>query len=456
MRKELQYLTATESIQAIKSKEISAVDLVTACSAQIEKLDSGLCAWAHFNRENLIRQAEAVDTKLRQGESPGALCGVPVGVKDIINVTDMPCGMGSPIWEGFTPGNDARVVSKLRLGGATIAGKTVTAEFAVHTPGKTVNPHNPEYSPGTSSSGSAAAVSAAMVSVALGTQTAGSITRPASYCGIYGFKPSFGLIPRTGMLKTTDTLDQVGYFSRCVEDIELMFDIVRVKGADFPIQDALLNDPLWQQPPLNRPWKVGVVSDSLWVWSDARDYARKALTDFVTDLSDVGVIVEDLRLSPEFNQAHSIHATIYDKTLAYYFKEEYQRHQLISEVLNAMILKGQKISLDDYKLALTRQAELAKILDQLFENYDAIVTLTTAGIAPKYAEQDVPDSCLVWSLCGVPVVSVPRFKGPHNLPFGIQVVARRYSDIRLLNFLKYLKACGIIGDAEISVPRQDR
>lgn len=449
MKKNLRLYTATEGIKAIKSGEITVVDLVNECCSRIESLDPSLHAWAYFDRDKAVAQAEDADAKLKQNIVTGPLYGIPVGVKDIINVTGMPCGMGSPIWDGFTPGNDARVVFKLRQAGATIAGKTVTAEFAVHTPGKTVNPHNPEFSPGTSSSGSAAAVSAAMVPIALGTQTAGSICRPASYCGVYGFKPSFGLVPRTGMLKTTDTLDQVGYFTRCVEDIELMFDIVRVQGADFPIHEAALKDSERQQPPHNRPWKIGVVSDSLWVWGEAYDYAKAALSDFATKLSGVGIAVEELKLPPEFNQAHAIHESIYDKTLAYYFKEEYQKHQLISEILNGMILKGQKISLEEYKQALERQAVLSQRLDQLLEGYDAVITLATAGSAPKFAAPDIPDSCLVWTLCGVPVVSVPTFKGPSGLPFGLQVFARRYNDIKLISFLKYLKACGLIQDASV-------
>jgi Asp-tRNA(Asn)/Glu-tRNA(Gln) amidotransferase A subunit family amidase len=449
MTKKFQPYTATEGIEAIKSGQTSAAEIVEQCCQQIDRVESGVHAWVYFDKSKALAQAKAIDARRADGIDTGPLYGIPVGIKDIINVIDMPCGMGSPIWDGFKPGNDARVVSKIRLAGATIAGKTVTAEFAVHTPGKTLNPHDPEFSPGTSSSGSAAAVATGMVPLAIGTQTAGSITRPASYCGVYGCKPSFGLVPRTGMLKTTDSLDQVGYFARSVEDVALMFDIVRVKGTDFPIHEAALGDVQRQQAPQGRPWKIGVVSDSLWVWGEAYDYAKAALQEFASSLSKAGAIVEPLKLPAEFNQAHSIHETIYDKTLAYYFKEEHQKHQLISEILNAMILKGQKISLDDYKQALDRQAVLAEQLDQLLAGYDMVITLTTAGSAPKFAAPDLPDSSLIWSLCGVPVVSVPAFKSRTGMPFGLQVLSRRYNDIKLLTFLKYLKAEGLIRDAEI-------
>lgn len=450
MKKNLSLYTANEAIAAIRCGAATATEVVMACCDAIERRDSAVHAWEHFDRKKAVAQAEAIDARRQQGANVGPLLGVPIGIKDIMNVIDMPCGMGSPIWDGFTPGNDARVVSKLRLGGATIAGKTVTAEFAVHTPGKTVNPRNPLLSPGTSSSGSAAAVAMGMVPVAMGTQTAGSICRPASYCGVYGFKPSFGLIPRTGMLKTTDTLDQVGYFSRSVEDLELLFDIVRIKGSDFPIQEAMLNDEERQRAPQGRPWKVGIVTDSLWVWNEACSYAKDLLAEFSSRMAKIGIDVEALALPAEFNQAHSIHETIYNKTLAYYFKEEYQQHQLISSVLNDMIRRGQELSLEQYKRALEQQNVLSQRFDAILSQYDAVVTLTTAGTAPKISAPDLPDSCLIWTLCGVPVASVPAFANAAGLPFGLQVLSRRYNDIKLLRFLKHLKTSGLIADATVA------
>lgn len=449
----LNLLSAADAVSRIRSGEATAVQLMADCLDQITRYDEQIRAWEYLDSAGAIAQAEAVDERLREGSRVGPLTGVPVGVKDIFNTKDMPTCMGSPIFKDFTPGNDARVVFMVRQGGATIPGKTVTAEFAVHALDKTLNPNDGAYSPGTSSSGSAAAVAAGMVPLALGTQTAGSIVRPASYCGVYGMKPSFGLIPRTGMLKTTDTLDQVGFFARCVDDLELLFDVVRVRGRDYPISHAMLGDEA-RRSVKGRPWRIGVVAEGLWVWGEAAAYAKRAFQTFVetlarTALNGVQPLVEAVKLPESFNTAHDLHAVIYNKTLAYYFREEFENHQLISEILNSMILAGQKITLDEYKQALERQTALARQLDEVLQRYDVVIALSTAGSAPKWGEEDVPDSCLVWSLCGVPVVSVPVFAGPNGLPFGAQVLARRYSDYLLLDFLRHLKLSGLIRDAAI-------
>lgn len=448
----LNFLSATEAASRIRSGDIKASQLMADCLDQISRYEDQVRAWEFLDAPGAMAQAQAADERLRGG-GVGPLAGIPIGVKDIFNTRDMPTCMGSPIFKDFTPGNDARVVFMLRQGGAIIPGKTVTAEFAVHALDKTLNPHDSAYSPGTSSSGSAAAVAAGMVPLALGTQTAGSIVRPASYCGVYGMKPSFGLIPRTGMLKTTDTLDQVGFFARGVEDLELLLDVCRVRGRDYPISHARLNEDA-RRFVRGRPWRIGFVGEGLWVWGEAAAYARKAFEAFVeslarTTLTGLRPIVEEVSLPASFNKAHDLHAVIYNKTLAYYFREEFEKHQLISEVLNGMIRAGQSISLDEYKQALEEQSALARQLDDVLQRYDVVVALSTAGCAPKWGDDDVPDSCLIWSLCGVPVVNVPVFKGPNGMPFGTQVFVRRYSDYLLLDFLKQLTASGIIRDAEV-------
>src|SRR5918912_700941 len=239
MENELFRLSASEASERIKNGDFTAVELTRSCLNQIERHEANVRAWAYLNAELALDQARAIDKKLAAQERTGPLAGVPVGIKDIFNTKEMPTQMGSPIWRNFTPGNDARVVHYLKMADAVLIGKTVTAEFAVHAPGPTLNPHNPEYMPGTSSSGSAAAVAAYMIPLALGTQTAGSTIRPASYCGVYGFKPSFGVLPRTGMLKTTDSLDTIGLFARTIEDVEKLFDPVPVSRTDHLFIHAL-------------------------------------------------------------------------------------------------------------------------------------------------------------------------------------------------------------------------
>jgi Asp-tRNA(Asn)/Glu-tRNA(Gln) amidotransferase A subunit family amidase len=221
-------MTAVDAATALGKGQMSVRELVDSCLARIEELEPRIGAWACTDPDLARSRADELDARKKVGSGgAGPLFGLPIGVKDVFNTARFPTAMGSPIWNGFTPGNDARVVSDLELADAVIMGKTVTAEFAVHYPGKTVNPYDYERSPGTSSSGSAAAVACQMVPLALGTQTAGSTIRPASFTGIYGYKPTFGLIPRTGILKTLDTLDHVTFFARCSADLRLVMDATR-------------------------------------------------------------------------------------------------------------------------------------------------------------------------------------------------------------------------------------
>lgn len=447
------HLSAAEAARRIRARELTSVELTRACLAQIEQLERRVNAWAYLDPESALRQAAAVDRKVEAGEPVGPLAGVPVGVKDIFNTKDMPTEMGSPIWAGFTPGNDARVVHYLRLADAVIPGKTITAEFAVHAPGPTKNPHNPEYMPGTSSSGSAVAVASFMTPLALGTQTAGSTIRPASYCGVYGCKPSFGLLPRTAMLKTTDSLDTIGYFARTAEDLALLFDVIRVRGADYPITEAALNDPS-RQVRGDRPWRVALVRGPK--WDCAESYAQAALLGFADTLRKLDdVIVEEVEAPQSLNRAHAVHSLIYDRTLAYYFKEEFKKHTLVSPIMYEIIRRGNETDVDDYKRALAEQAQIRTELDAWFTGgWDILLNLSTGGSALKGLEsEDRPDNCLVWTLCGVPAINVPVFIGPDDLPFGAQVVARRYNDYLLLDFVRWLRERGLAPDTVHPIPR---
>jgi Asp-tRNA(Asn)/Glu-tRNA(Gln) amidotransferase A subunit family amidase len=448
------FLSACEAIGLIQSGQMSAVELAQSCLDQIGGLDEQIHAWIHLNPEAALKQAALIDAGVRKGERMGALSGIPVGIKDIFNTIDMPTQMGSPLWKGFTPGNDARVVHYLRMANAVFPGKTVTAEFAVHAPGPTSNPHKLGFSPGTSSSGSAAAVASYMVPLALGTQTAGSTIRPASYCGVYGFKPSFGLIPRTGMLKTTDSLDTVGFFARSVEDLGLMFEVIRVHGPDYPMSHELLNEPARRNKG-NGPWRVALVKGPK--WDQAEDYAQQAIFKFAETLSNLAdITVVEALPSDNLKHAHAIHSLIYDKTLAYYFAEEFKNKDLVSAVMYEIIERGQKVSLDRYKAALEEQRLLAKDMDSfLAEEWDIVLSLSTGGEALEGLDSvDRPDNCLIWTLCGLPAINIPVFVGPLGLPFGAQIVARRYSDYKLLAFARWLRERGVISDTTFPEPIQ--
>ncbi|MDX2106508.1 MAG: amidase [Candidatus Melainabacteria bacterium] len=448
---DLHELTATQLTKKLRNNECTVKEVVSDCIKQTQTLEKDLQAWACLKPELVLAQAAHLDSKIKNDKKilQSKLVGIPVGVKDIFNTSDFPTQMGSPIWRGFEPGNDARVVHYLKMANALVFGKTVTAEFAVHAPGPTKNPHNPLHTPGTSSSGSAVSVAARMVPVALGTQTAGSIIRPSSYCGIFGLKPSFGLVPRTGVLKTTDTLDTIGCMARSIEDLRTVFDTIRVKGRDFPISEKIINDTQKQNKPVSRPWRIGVVKGPKWDFAES--YAQSAILDFAKKLSKYDQFeVEEISLPAEFEQAHQIHSTIYDRTLAYYFQREFQKHTLVSGNIYEIITRGNLVTLAQYKQALEQQDRLYLILDQLFDSKcDIVLGLSTGGEALLGLDSvDRLDNCLMWTLCGVPSLNLPVFTGQLSLPFGAQIVARRYYDFQLLNFAQELQDLNLIPDVK--------
>lgn len=430
-------------LAAYRKKSLTPKEVAEACIRQVEKYESTYHAWVCFNAEELLKQARNSEEWLLKGSSIRPLEGIPVGIKDIFNTSNFPTEMGSPLWKGFTPGNDARVVYQLKMAGAAVPGKTVTAEFAVHTLGETLNPHNILHNPGTSSSGSAVAVALGMVPAALGTQTAGSIVRPASFCGVYGFKPSFGLVPRTGMLKTTDSLDTVGFFVRHAVDLKSVWDVVRVHGKGYPISYEALEDSQRQVKKPSSPWRVGFVKTH--VFSEAPNYAQEALTSWIKQLSRRHEIeVEEVPLPEIMKESHDVHATIYNRCLAYYFKEEYTKAELVSPIMNDLIHSGNQITNEEHQLALRKQEQMAAVMDELMKSFDVIISLSTAGAAPLRNEAERPDPALMWTMTHLPVVSVPQFLSSDGLPFGLQIASRRYNDLLLMKFIEELRIWGEI------------
>jgi Asp-tRNA(Asn)/Glu-tRNA(Gln) amidotransferase A subunit family amidase len=407
----------------MQSGTLSVCEYIDSCIGRIEELELRVGAWASLDYDLVRRRAVELDQKLRRNwGSTGALFGLPVGVKDVFNTSDFPTEMGSPIWRGFRPGNDARAVSELLQHDALVMGKTVTAEFAVHHPGSTVNPHDHQRSPGTSSSGSAVAVACEMVPLALGTQTAGSTIRPASFNGVYGFKPTFGLIPRTGILKTLDTLDHVTCFSRTPEDLRLALDAMRVRGRNYPQVNRFIDSA----PPVaeQEKWKVGFLRTH--VWDQAARYVRDAMEAFVVRLArEPWIELVEIDTPGDLASAHDVHETIYTKSLSYYFDEEYCNHrEQISPVMQELIERGRTISTEAFRAGLRMQNVLATQADEALRKFDVLICHSTAHIAPiGLATREANDPCLMWTLCRVPALSVPAFVGPERMPFGLQIVA---------------------------------
>lgn len=438
-------LTATEFLALLEAGDISAAEYASACADVIDELEPSLSAWAWYDRGRFEELAAQADAELARRRAAGLAglhgraAGVPVGIKDIYNTDDMPTSHGSGLFAGYRPGNDARVVTNLRRESAIMAGKTVTAEFAVHTPNGTRNPHDTRRSSGTSSSGSAVAVATAMVPVALASQTAGSIIRPASYCGVLGFKPSYGTIPRTAMLKTTDTLDSVGFMARSVPDLELVFDLLRVRGPNYPVVDAAMNDPA-RRKPLDRAWRVGVLEGPK--SGLVRPTARDSFAAAVARLEASGCEVRAFPLPQSFAVAHDIHETIYRRSLCYYFRMEWEsgKHDF-SPGLGAMIEGGTKINFTQYEDALRAQASLAREFDALAASFDVVLCPSTADEAPIGLDApDIADHCLLFTMCHAPALSLPLLRGTTGLPVGLQVAARRFDDHNVLQFAAHAVA----------------
>ena len=432
----LDTLTATEAAQAIRAGAISSVQLVEACLARIRDVEPKVQAWQFLDAAHALAQARARDADRSEGRATGALHGVPVGIKDIIDTADMPTEDGTVLHAGRTPDRDATVVAMLRAAGAVIMGKTVTTECATYTPGKTRNPHNAERTPGGSSSGSAAAVAAGMVPLAIGTQTNGSVIRPASFCGVYGFKPTHGLVPRHGILKLSRTLDTVGVFARTLEDVALIGEqIVGYDERDLdtrPCAKPTLQRTLAEEPPFAP--RFAFVKTPAWGRADA-----STAEAFVELTESLGPQCEVRELPESLNNAWDWLRMIMEAEMAANLDLEWERgRDSLSTALREQLARGREHRALDYQKAVARIAQLNQGFDEWFENIDAIVTPSAPGVAPPATTTGDPAFCSLWSLCGMPALNLPLMSGPEGLPLGVQVVGKRESDARLLRSAGWL------------------
>ena len=434
----LSWLAAADAARLISKGELSSEELVQACLDRCREIEPKVQAWTFLDEEHALAQARASDELRRSGEAVGPLCGVPVGIKDIIDTRDMPTENGTVLHSGRTPRLDAVVVARLRAAGAVILGKTVTTECAYFHPGKTRNPHNPEHTPGGSSSGSAAAVAAGMVPLALGSQTNGSVIRPAAFCGVYGFKPSHGLIPRTGILKLSRTLDHVGMFARTLEDIALLAE--ELTGYDEGDADTRPRARIpfravtAQEPPI--PPVIAFVKTP--VWDRAEPETREAFGELIGALGDR---VEEVELFPSAVEAWDWHRTIMDSEMALNLDREWERgRDSLSAPLRSLLERGRDIRALDYQRALARIAPVQESFEELFtQRYDAILTPAAPGTAPKGLDATGdPSFCTLWTLVGLPALSLPLLRATNGMPLGVQLVGRRHFDARLMRTARWL------------------
>lgn len=438
----LAQFTATDAAAAIRDGRLTSRELVEACLAVVEAREPAVQAWTFLDREHALRQADAADDAHRHGKPHGPLHGVPVGIKDVFDTSDMPTEFGSVLWTGRTPRYDANAVARLREAGAVIFGKTVTTEYACVHPGKTRNPHNPAHTPGGSSSGSAAAVAAGMVPLAIGTQTNGSVIRPAAFCGIVGFKPTHGLIGRGGALLLSRTLDTVGVMARTVEDAAMLAEVLIGFDDEDPDTHPVARPPLAataaSAPPL--PPKLAFVRTP--AWQHAEPVTVEAFGELVEAL---GEAVEEVRIGASFEVVLDLHRRVMEVEMAHNLRRDYDKGaDKLSAPLRALIERGRAGLATDYLFATAAIASLNESLNDIFDRYDAILTPSAPGPAPHGLEgTGNPVFCTLWSYLGTPAVTLPLLNSQTGLPIGVQLVGRRGDDARLLRTARWLANHGL-------------
>ena len=430
-------LTAVNIVQSLKKGEFTCEELVTNYIDHINKYEKNVEAWEFFDETLILKQAKKLDQDHQSGKVHGDLHGVPVGIKDIFDTENMPTSDGTEIHKENPSWNDCTVVSKLKQAGAIIMGKTVTTELAYYSPGKTKNPHDPTRTPGGSSSGSAAAVASHMVPLAIGSQTNGSVIRPASYCGVVGYKPTKGLISRHLVLQISRALDQIGVFSNTLEDAALISE--QLFGYDKQDPDTSLSakpkllDATKQKPPLEPIFAY----IKLPFMDELDEDAKKGFEEIKDELKGK---IDEIELPEGFVDIPEWHKVIMESDMARSFSAEYtkSKHKLSNNIIEA-IERGMKYTAVEYNNALSKIDAANIYFKQFFYDYDAILTPSASGEAPKGLKSTGnPIFCTIWTFCGMPCISLPLLQGNNGLPIGVQLVSSLFDDERLFRNASWL------------------
>ena len=417
-------LGVRDILKRVAASGTSAESETRTCLDRIAERDNTIEAWTYLDPERAVveaRQRDASSTK-------GPLHGVAVGIKDIFDTADMPTSYGSPIYAGHRPAADAACVALLRAAGAIALGKTVTTEFAMSHPGKTRNPHNPVHTPGGSSSGSAAAVAAGMVPVALGTQTLGSVIRPAAYCGVVGFKPSYGAINRAGLKCASESADTIGLFVRAVADIPPV--LAAFTGAPLDSYDRVLDNPP----------RIGLFRGI--EWDKASPAMQAAFEDAARRLAKAGARLQDVTIEPPLKVAHERARVVTGYELGHAYAYEWFNHrERLSASFAGHVADGMAIAFADYNAARETLESARRLAADTFGDCDFWLTAPATGEAPAgLAFTGDPVFNRLWTLLHVPCLAVPFGRGPSGLPLGIQLVGRPRGAARLLAAGRWVEA----------------
>jgi Asp-tRNA(Asn)/Glu-tRNA(Gln) amidotransferase A subunit family amidase len=413
-------LTLAGAIDALSRRALSCTALTQSLLDRIDATDANVQAWAWLDREQALATARALDARRASGGG-SKLDGVPIGVKDIVATAGIPTQMGSPIYAGAIPERDAECIARLQSAGGVVMGKTVTTEFAFMQPGKTRNPWNAACTPGGSSSGSAAAVALGQVPAAIGTQTNGSVIRPAAYCGVVGFKPGKGLLPFAGVHHFSPTLDTLGVFARTVADGALLAGVLAGEGAIAPAEDSLQAPPALACLP-EFPW-VAISSEQ-----------RDALDTAIDVLRNAGARVTTLALPPACRDAPTqLRRIMLHEAVRELGTLQDRERGRMSAKLNAALDEGRAIGESAYANAMVRRSEIIAALTDWLAGFDAILTPPAPGPAPQDLTQTGDAACCsLWSLAGFPALTVPIALTPNGLPLGMQLAAPALHDHRLV------------------------
>ena len=442
-------LTAVEAAKQIKSRDLSPVELVESLLSQYDSLEPSLNAWVYLDRKALLADAQQKQEELEKGVNVGPLHGVPIGLKDIYYTAGIPTTACSKVYEGFVPEYDATTVTLLKNAGAIMMGKTVTTEFACMDPSPTKNPWNPAHTPGGSSSGSAVAVATRMCPAALGSQTVGSVLRPASYNGVVGFKPTFGRVSRYGVIPVSWSLDHVGWMARSVEDAALLMQVMAVADPNEPITVGLPADDFMAGLASPSAPRIGLIRRFFYDNSD--EETRKHTDGIVDQLSRAGATIEEIPLPDSIDTAMEDQRTIMAVEGAAFHQPMYERQsQDYQPKLREMLRQGLATDGQTYSRALERRQQFTAEMQALAGKSDVLLTPST----PTPSLPDITNTGNTmfqgpWTSCGLPVITIPSGLAASGLPFGIQLASAPFSEPKLLAAARW---CENVLGVELSPP----
>ncbi len=431
-------LPVHELVKQVKDAKLTSVEICQAYIDRINKFEKDVKAWVHFDKKLLLERAEEADNYRKSGKPTGPLHGIPVALKDIIGTFDMPTECGTVLRKGKTQSQNAEIVDLLKSAGAIIMGKTATSELAYLGPPKTRNPHDYNRTPGGSSSGSAAVIAAHMAPLSIGSQTGGSVIRPASYCGVVGYKPSYGLISRNGVLRTSYALDHIGVFGKTVEDVALLAKVLIKKDSYdeatvyYSAEDML---EVCRKEPLFEPKFIFYKTDS---WKKVDKKSRESFEFFIKAFKKNIEVFDTPSYFKDINKYHQI---IHETDLSNNFQDYYKKSKnKLSKEMQSAISRGMKYSAKEYTEAIDFMKRSYESYNEVFEDYHGVLSPCSTGVADKGLKSTgSADFNRFWSFMGVPAIALPLLQGENNLPLGVQLIGDKYDDQRFLGIARWLE-----------------